>query len=114
MKTYNEWQKSNLNLDKYLTEVPCDIDEELCLYLAECTAPNFSGDNGIVQTGEATYEKDDKLHYLTVQFCGNNTYKYLGCLPDMDGDDDDYYEPLYCASCGAIYAEECCCDFDES
>lgn len=84
MKTYEEWQTSNLNLDKYLSETPCLIDEELCLYIAECTPPNYSGSDGIVQTGEATYEKNDKLHYITVQFCDNNTCKYLGCLPDMD------------------------------
>jgi len=84
MKTYKEWQMSNLNLDEYLTEKPCCIDEKLCMYLCECVAPNYSNFDGISQTGEASYEKNGKLHYLTVKFCDDNTYKYLGLFPDMN------------------------------
>ncbi len=67
IKTYQDWQ-SNFegNLDKYLGISPCEIDEEMFLYLAEVTACQYSG-NGFIQTGEASYEIDDVLHYYHVE-----------------------------------------------
>lgn len=77
-KTKRGWEKSNLNLDKYLTE-PCEIDEELYNYIGETVAPEYCSD-GIIQLGEASYEKDGVLHYDTASFI-NGKYFYLGILP---------------------------------
>ena len=77
-KTRKGWEKSNLNLDKYLTE-PVEIDEELYNYLGEAVAPEYCGD-GIVQLGEAECEKHGVLHYMTASLV-NGKYFYLGILP---------------------------------
>lgn len=80
MKTYKEWDLSELNLDKYLTE-PCEIDEELELYIGEIVAPQYLG-NGLTQMGEAEKDEDGIPFYMTTS-CVNGKYFYLGVLPEF-------------------------------
>lgn len=81
-KTYKKWEKSNSkDLDEYLGNIPCEIDEELFLYLAEITASQYSSEN-FIQTGEATFEKDDVYHYSTCSHF-NDKFYYLGILPEF-------------------------------
>lgn len=87
-KTLKEWEKSNLSLDKYLTE-PCEIDEELSLYLGEITIPNYSGGNGLTQCGDAIKEEvaadddEDYVYYYMTTLEVNNKCFYLGILPEF-------------------------------
>jgi hypothetical protein len=80
MKTYKKWIKSNLDLNEYLTE-PCEIDEELYLYLAEVVSPQYS-DGKLIQTGEAEYTEDSVLFYMSASHIGDK-YFYLGILPEF-------------------------------
>lgn len=85
-KTYKEWQKSNLDLDKYLPE-PCEIDEELALYIGECVPPVYLGPNGLCQGGDAQasvgkWPNDEVLTYMTVSNVNGKDF-YLGILPEF-------------------------------
>lgn len=81
IKTYKAWQKSNVNLSEYLGQEPCEIDEELYLYLAEVTAATYSSPD-FIQTGEASFSKNGTLHYSTCSFIGDKHF-YLGDLPEF-------------------------------
>lgn len=80
MKTFKGWQKSGLNLDKYLTE-PCRIDEELELYLGEIVAPQYCGNN-LTQLGEPEFKKEGVYFYMTAYNFEGKSY-YLGILPEF-------------------------------
>lgn len=80
MKTYKKWEKSNLDLDEYLTE-PCEIDEELSLYIGECVAPTYISQS-FCQGGDPVKEIDDVFYYATVSFIGEKHF-YLGILPEF-------------------------------
>jgi len=96
MKTLEEFESENntLDLDKYLGSKPVQIDEDLCNYIiCAYVAPNFSGrlSEGyhIDQQGEAhsSFEDNDDKEtytYLTVASYPDNTYWYLGILPDLN------------------------------
>lgn len=85
MKTYKKWQKSDSDLSKYLGE-PCQIDEELFLYIAETTVPQYD-DNDLTQMGEAMYSRrnyygEKVLFYITASVV-NEKYYYIGILPEF-------------------------------
>ena len=80
MKTKKAWEKSGLDLDKYLTE-PCLIDEDLFLYLGEIVAPQYCG-GGIVQLGEAERSEDGVQFYMSASHI-DGKYYYLGILPEF-------------------------------
>ena len=93
MKTYNEWESSGVDLDKYLTG-PCEVDEEIYLYIVEFCPPTY--DDGVfVQSGEATGET--KI-YGTFTFDTfqrkDGRYFYLGVLPAFKGSEYDYYDKI--------------------
>ena len=85
MKTRKGWEKSNLDLDKYLSE-PCEIDESLSLYIGECVVPRYLG-GGLTQGGDPEKHEDCKNgkrigFYLTTSHV-NGKYFYLGILPEF-------------------------------
>lgn len=79
-KTRKGWEKSNLDLDKYLTE-PCEIDEELSLYIGECVAPTYYSD-GLTQGGDPEKHEDSIGFYMTTSIV-NGKHFYLGILPEF-------------------------------
>lgn len=62
-KTLKGWEKSDLDLDKYLTE-PCEIDEDLSLYIGECVPPQYLG-GGLTQGGIVKDTKIQKMVSLS-------------------------------------------------
>ena len=80
-KTYKDWQKSELDLDKYLGIGPCEIDEKLSNYIGSCTAPKYCS-QGLIQGGDAEKEEDGVLFYFTVSHVNDKNY-YLGILPEF-------------------------------
>ena len=79
-KTRKGWEKSNLDLDKYLTE-PCEIDEELSLYIGECVATTYCG-GGLTQGGDPEKHEDSIGFYMTTSIV-NSKHFYLGILPEF-------------------------------
>ena len=79
-KTFKSWEKSNINLDEFLTE-PCEIDERLSNYLGECTCPKYCSPK-FTQSGEPEYHDDGISFHMTVSRI-NNKYFYLGILPEF-------------------------------
>lgn len=77
-KTRKGWEKSNVNLDKYLTE-PCEIDEDIYNLIGETVAPEYCS-NGLIQDGDAHCEIKGVLHHATASYV-NGKYFYLGILP---------------------------------
>lgn len=85
MKTYNDWEKSNIDLDKYLGEIPCEIDEGLFNYVGEAVAPLFIYD-GFAQCGEVEFtkgEREDMISYHITCRIIEDKYYYLGILPEF-------------------------------
>jgi len=76
-KTYKKWEKLNVNLDVYLTESPCEIDEEMYRYIAEVTSPTYCG-SGFVQMGEAERSEgeypDETYYYMTCSYTEGKFY----------------------------------------
>lgn len=88
-KTFKKWEKSDLDLDDYLGEIPCEIDEELYNFIGECVAPQYlGGQNGLVQGGDAFDSEDtgedfeEIFTYSTCRQIGEKFY-YLGILPEF-------------------------------
>ncbi|PWN62284.1 hypothetical protein [Chryseobacterium oncorhynchi] len=82
IKTYQDWQNNfKGDLDQYLGKSPCEIDEEMFLYLAEVTPCQYSG-NFFIQTGEASCKIDDVLHYSSCSSF-NDKFYFLGILPEF-------------------------------
>ena len=84
-KTFKGWEKSNVDLDKYLTE-PCEIDEELSLYIGECVPPIYL-DRTLTQGGDPEKHEDSEDgepigFYMTTSVV-NDKYFYLGILPEF-------------------------------
>lgn len=81
MKTLKKWEKSVLNLEDYMP-IPCEIDEELYLYLGEIVAPQYCG-CGFVQLGEC--EREDKFgtRYFMPASIVEGKYYYIGILPEF-------------------------------
>lgn len=87
MKTLKNWEKQAVDLDKYLDE-PCEIDEDICLYIAEVVSPNYLGwDNGLIQGGDPEKheesEKGKPIGYYMTTLSINNKHFYLGILPEF-------------------------------
>lgn len=85
MKTKKQWEKSGLDLDEFLGEEPCRIDEDLYNYIGEAVAPNWCCQS-FVQLGEAEKEDEDipgLMYYTTATHVGDR-YFYLGILPDFN------------------------------
>lgn len=86
VKNFKTWLKTDIDLDEYMQNIPCEIDEEMYNYIAECVAPNYLF-NGIVQGGDpygtipTGYEDDIEL-YDTVREV-NGRYYFLGILPEF-------------------------------
>lgn len=86
-KTLKGWEKSNVDLDKYLTE-PCEIDEELSNYIGECVAPQYLGwENGLTQGGDPEKHEDSEdgepIGYYMTTLHINGKHFYLGILPEF-------------------------------
>lgn len=83
-KTLKGWNKSNLNLDEYLTE-PCEIDEEL--YLGKYVPPQYWG-YIFTQCGEVQKHQYSEGNKLIAYFMSaskvKNKYFYLGILPEFN------------------------------
>lgn len=81
-KTLKQWEKSNLDLDKFLFE-PCEIDEEMFNWIGEIISPQYLGE-GIVQGGDCDRHVDGVGFYATAYHDSQfNTYFYLGILPEF-------------------------------
>jgi len=85
MKTKEEWDTSGLPLDYYMPE-PCEIDEEMYMYIAKWVCPHYLED-GLIQCGEpirATYgELMEEIMIRATVSEVNGKYFYLGELPDF-------------------------------
>lgn len=84
-KTFKGWEKSNIDLDKYLNE-PCEIDEELSLYIGEIVPPQYL-DCGLTQGGDCQITDDSEDggligYYMTTSIV-NDKHFYLGILPEF-------------------------------
>ena len=88
IKTYQEWEKSNLNISDYLP-FPCEIDEVLANHISESTFPHYN-------TGEFTQGLDpefsrnsyddspEKEVFFYTSFSQiNGRFFYLGVLPEF-------------------------------
>ena len=99
MKTYKQWDEfpEGKDLKDFLGDKPCEIDEEL-FHEISCgfVAPNYvsfpTNKEGylVEQAGEAECSFEDgyclrRNSYMTVAKYPDNTYWYLGILPDMKG-----------------------------
>jgi hypothetical protein len=86
IKTYKEWEKSDLDLGEYLP-YPCEIDEDLHNYIAEIVPPHYC-DNKLTQGGDciehldAYYQSERIGIYNTVGIVGDRFF-YLGQLPEF-------------------------------
>lgn len=85
MKTYKEWEASDLELNEYLA-YPQEIDEELYMHMWEVVVPGWSSKK-IYQNGEPVFEEDDILYYWTACEIGER-YFFLGILPAFKHSDD--------------------------
>jgi hypothetical protein len=82
IKTYQDWEKSELNLSEFLSEND-EIDYEIYEHiLCEYCPPNYD-DEIIGQCGEAWDERDGVFYYETVKQ-KDDKYFYLGILPDKN------------------------------
>lgn len=80
MKTYKEFEVSNLNLSEFLIE-PTEIDEELALFIGESVPPSYLSQR-LCQGGDAEKEEDGVLFYTTT-YIVNGKHFYLGILPEF-------------------------------
>lgn len=83
IKTLSGWNESNLELDNYLIE-PCEIDEDLFMFIGEQIPPTFSLD-GHVQGLDCQFEKDGLDYYFTAKEM-NSRFYFLGILPEFKCD----------------------------
>ena len=81
MKTLKEWEESDLDLEEYLGNEPCEIDGELELHIGEVVAPSYMN-GGFTQMGEATDELDGVFTYITTSNF-NGKFFFLGVLPSF-------------------------------
>lgn len=80
MKTLKKWEKTDIDLGEYLG-APCEIDEGLFLYIAECVPAKYC-DPKHMQGGDCEYIEDDIEYYMTCSIVGDKFY-YLGVLPEF-------------------------------
>lgn len=80
MKTFKSWENSGKDLDDYLGEEPCRIDDELYMYILEVVCAHFCW-NGHGQLGEIEMQKDGIEYRMTVRHIGDKHW-YLGILPE--------------------------------
>lgn len=86
-KTLAGWEKSNVDLNEYLTE-PCEIDEELSNYIGGCVVPQYLGwGNGLIQGGDPEKHEIQRTgtpigYYMTTLHI-NGKHFYLGILPEF-------------------------------
>ena len=86
MKTLIEWEKSNLNFDKYITE-PCEVDEDLIVSLAYHVGNISDYENGITQINEAE-DSDEKGNLIYATFIEKyNKFYYIGNFIDCSEND---------------------------
>lgn len=86
MKTRKGWDESQKNLDDYLPH-PCEIDEALYMYIAECVMPNYL-EGRLVQGGDPTKSIEDvfsgnEIYYYSTVNEVDGKYYYLGDLPEF-------------------------------
>lgn len=41
-KTLKQWEKSSIDLDKFLGDVPCEVDEDMVDYMRDITMAQYS------------------------------------------------------------------------
>lgn len=86
LKTYEDWVKSQQDLENFLGEIPCEIDEDI--YYDQLGAlPPLYHDKGfqyhnIFQVGEA-YTSIDGINQIMTFTESNNRFFYLGILPEF-------------------------------
>ena len=79
MKTEKGWDCSGLDLDEYLA-YPCEIDEELYMYILESTFPKYHY-SWIWQGGDCCYMDSYWTDYYMSVLEKNGKYFYIGILP---------------------------------
>lgn len=94
MKTLEGWEKSNVNLDKYLGRGPVEVDEGIYLHIAEWSVPYFD-DGTHMQNGEATTTVNgityrDTFFTESVEGSDDVKYFYLGILPEFKDGEESY------------------------
>lgn len=90
MKTLEGWNKSGVNLSKYLTE-PTEIDEDL-FYDQINAVPPILGKNGLIQNGEPNNHIDGKAIYNTYLQRASKYY-YLGEFKDCRAEHPEFEIP---------------------
>ncbi|TGE22807.1 hypothetical protein [Hymenobacter metallicola] len=79
MKTYDEWEATEVSLTQYLQ--PCDeIDEELYDHMGGVVSPQYCTQR-LLQSGEPEREERGVMHYLSFMAREDGKYFYLGILP---------------------------------
>ncbi len=92
MKTYQEWEDSELDLDAFLS-VNDEIDYEIYEHILCALCPPNYDDGIIAQCGEASYERKGIYYYDTVK-CDGDKYFYLGILPDKNKEIIEFHKKL--------------------
>lgn len=81
MKTYNDWEDSELDLTEFI-QPNDEIDYEIYLHIcAALVGPNYD-DGKTVQCGECSFQRDGVDYFMTATE-KDEKYFYLGDLPDM-------------------------------
>jgi hypothetical protein len=83
MKTFEEWENTEINLDEYLNPLD-EIDEGLALYFGEIVPPHYD-DGNFTQVGEASFSDDFGTDFYGTVWHDriNKRYYYLGDLPEF-------------------------------
>lgn len=81
MKTYKQWDESDIDLDEFLWKDPCEIDEEIHNHLWETVAPKYC-DSNFLQCWEANAHCDWIGFHMTTMSVGDK-YWYLWILPEF-------------------------------
>lgn len=82
MKTYEDWENSNLDLSEFI-QAGDEIDFEIYEHIGYAlVGPNY--DNGkVLQCGECSFARDGVDYYMTATE-KDGKYFYLGELPDKN------------------------------
>lgn len=82
VKTYEDWEKSEVDLDEFL-EPGDEIDEEIYGHIAYATCPPNYDDGKVLQNGECSFERGGIDFYMTAEE-KDGKYFYLGELPNKN------------------------------
>ena len=81
MKTFAEWQQSNVSFHQFVEEGE-DIDSEMYYYFMSVVPPTFVSPNGgFFLAGEADGIDGEETLYSSFFICGCDKYAYGGLMP---------------------------------